>query len=364
MEQILYILFGALIGFGGGLTNFPLWYDVPIPPYGNFLVAVFPFLLGYSVIKHHLFDLKAIASEILVFFIVIVLLVETVLSNSVTETVLRGGFLLISAIIGYLLIQSVYREVESRQEIERLATNLEKANVRLKELDQLKSEFLSLATHQLRSPLAAIKGYASLIMEGSFGVAPKAIQEAAGKIFQSSQGLVQIVEDFLNISRIEQGKMKYEMTPLELNKLIEEVVGELLPNVERAKLKISFNTDNQGPYKTNADPGKIRQVFGNLIDNSIKYTKEGSISVSLSKPSPQTLLVKVSDTGVGMEKETIDKLFEKFSRAKDANQTNTAGTGLGLYVAREMVKAHSGKLWAESEGKGKGSTFLVELKAL
>ena len=365
-HQIGYLLLGALLGFGGGATNFPLMFGFEnyLPVFGIFLTMSSPFIFSYAAIRYNLMNIKVVAVQFLVGVLNLVFLINLILADTVADRFFSGFFLVMVFFLSILLVRSVMQEIRARQEIERLAKDLEKANIRLKELDQLKSEFLSLATHQLRSPLAAIKGYASLIMEGSFGVVSKAIQEAAGKIFQSSQSLVNIVEDFLNISRIEQGKMKYEMTEVDLEALIKEVVGELIPNVERAKLHISFSTDNRGPYKTSADPGKMRQVFGNLIDNAIKYTKEGSISVTLTKPSSEKLLAKVSDTGVGMDAHTIGKLFEKFSRAKDANETNTAGTGLGLYVAKEMAKAHDGKLWAESEGKGKGSTFLVELKSL
>ncbi len=359
--RILYILIGAVLGFGGGATNFLLWYDVPILPVGTFLVAIFPFLFSYAALKHHLFSFKTIATEILVFFIAVALLVQVALSTSALEFILRLLFFIAVTIFGYLLIRSVIKEVEAREQIEKLAKDLEAANVRLKELDQLKSEFVSIASHQLRSPLTAIKGYASLILEGSFGKAPPAIREAVGKILDSSSRLVLIIEDFLNLSRIEQGRMKYDFAPTDIEVMVKSVVGELLPTIKTAGLSISFTTDNQPPYKSNLDAGKIKQVIGNIIDNSIKYTPRGSIEVSLKKLAENKLLITVSDTGIGISKETLPTLFEKFSRAKDASKTNTTGTGLGLYVAKQMVEAHGGRIWAESDGVGKGSRFKVEL---
>jgi hypothetical protein len=209
--QILYIIFGSVLGFGGGLTNFPLWFGISLPPYGNFLVAAFPLLLGYSVLKYKLFNAKTIATELLVFFISISLLVETTLSKSLLEGLLRGGFFIIVSIFGYVLIRSVYREVSQRERIEALAADLEKANVRLTELDRQKSEFVSFATHQLRAPLTAMKGYASLLLEGDMGKLEPQAREGVQRIFDSTETLVSIVNDYLNVSRIELGAMKYRV---------------------------------------------------------------------------------------------------------------------------------------------------------
>jgi signal transduction histidine kinase len=228
----------------------------------------------------------------------------------------------------------------------------------------MKSEFLSLATHQIRGPLTAIKGYASLLIEGSYGKLPHAVTEAVEKIFHSSDSLALLVEDFLNISRIEQGRMKYDFVDTDMEALVREVAGELAPNVSRAKLQFGVSTDGRGPYRAKVDIGKIRQVIANLLDNAIKYTPSGSISIGLEKTSEGKIRIEVSDTGVGIDQVTLPTLFNKFTRAKDASKTNVSGTGLGLYVAKEMVKAHGGRIWAESAGKGHGSIFFVELKAV
>ncbi|MCX6712903.1 MAG: HAMP domain-containing sensor histidine kinase, partial [Candidatus Vogelbacteria bacterium] len=176
--------------------------------------------------------------------------------------------------------------------------------------------------------------------------------------------LVLVIEDFLNITRIELGRIKYDLTEWSFNTLVKNVIGEQKPNIERRGL--SFSYDEDAPeYKVYADQGKVSQVISNLIDNSTKYTKEGSIAVKVSgvtdKDGKKGVRVTVKDTGVGVAPETMPHLFEKFSRAEDASKTNIIGTGLGLYVAKQIMDAHQGKIWAESEGKGKGSTFFVEL---
>jgi len=366
--QILYIILGSILGFGGGLTNFPLWFNIPILPYGNFLVATFPFLLGYSVLKFKLFNAKMIATEILVFFIAIILLVDATLSSSAIEALLKAAVFLVVSIFGYLLIRSVYREVAQREKIELLAKDLQKANDRLRELDKQKTEFISFATHQLRAPLTAIKGYASLVLEGDLGEMSSKVRDAASRIFESSKTLANVVDDYLNVSRIELGSMKYNFEPLDINILVDEIVGELKPNIMKAGLKFDYKVVCEGPWKVSADPDKLKQVISNIIDNSVKYTPAGSLSIVLERVPNEdgTIPVRfsVSDTGIGIAPEVMPKLFQKFSRADNANKQNIHGTGLGLFIASEILKVHKGHVWAESAGEGKGAKFSVELPAV
>jgi signal transduction histidine kinase len=366
--QILYIIFAVVFGFGGGLSNFPLWWGINIPPYGNFLAAAFPFLFGYSILKYKLFNAKTIATEILVFFIAVILLVEATLSTSILEAVLKTGIFIVVSIFGYLLIKSVYREVAQREKIELLAKDLESANQHLRELDKQKTEFISFATHQLRAPITAIKGYSSLIIEGDMGEVSEKVREAVSRVFESSKTMANVIDDYLNVSRIELGSMKYNFEPLDMNTLVNEVAGELKPNIMKEGLKFDYKVVGEGPWTVSADPDKWKQVIANIIDNSVKYTPSGSLSVKLERvPNADgTIPVRfsVTDTGIGIAPEVMPKLFQKFSRADNANKQNIHGTGLGLFIVREIVNAHHGRVWAESAGEGKGSKFIVELPAV
>ncbi|MEI6843594.1 MAG: ATP-binding protein [bacterium] len=369
-KQLKFVILGTTVGFIFGMI-----FDLFLPLIGNYkyiyIGPLFSFsmvaTIAYSITRHHLFDVKVVATESLTFILWVAILVRTLIADTLNDKLVNVGFLVVSIILGIFLIKSVIREVEQREKIEKLAKDLERvnfdlatANDRLKELDQLKSEFLSLATHQIRSPLTAIKGYASLILEGDYGNVPENVRGAVKTIFDSCQNLVLIVGDFLDISRIEQGRMKYDISDFDLKKLVEEVVNEYKPNIERAGLSIHFKFNAKENYTIHADPGKIKQVVGNLIDNSIKYTPHGEIRVRLSEFGKK-IHFAISDTGIGIAKNDIPKLFSKFSRAKDASKTNVVGTGLGLYVARQMIIAMDGKIWVESEGLGQGSTFYVEL---
>lgn len=240
--------------------------------------------------------------------------------------------------------------------------NLETANNRLKELDKQKSEFVSFATHQLRAPLTAMKGYASLILEGDLGEISDALKDAVSRIFESSKTLTNIVDDYLNVSRIELGTMKYTLDKLDLNELVKSVIGELRPNID-SKKEVAFTfSATPGDYVVNADRDKFKQVLANVIDNSLKYTPKGFVNVTLERTG-SNIRFMVKDNGVGIAPEVMPKLFNKFSRANNANTVNIHGTGLGLFVAKDVVLAHHGKIWAESEGEGKGSAFIVELAA-
>lgn len=361
-SQLKLIIISSVFGFIGGNTIVLPIYGYNVVPIGVWFVPLNFLIMTYAIFRYGLISLRIIFTELFSFALIITFLVQTTFAETIEELAFRSLFLIITTIFVYLLIKSVYKEVEAREEIEHLAKDLANANERLKELDKLKSEFVSIASHQLRSPLTAIKGYASLIKDGSFGPVSAGVGEAIDKIFQSSQSLVLMVEDFLNISRIEQGRMKYEMSQMELSILVKEIIDELKPTVEKAGLSLTFSTDKQPPYFVKADKTKIRQVINNLIDNSVKYTPKGSISVTLSKkPAQGKILFAVSDTGIGIDAGTLPHLFSKFTRAKDANKVNVIGTGLGLYIVKEIIQGHGGRVWAESAGKDQGSTFYVEL---
>jgi len=360
--QLLSIIAGTILGFGGGAINFFLWFDIPVPPYGNFAVILFPPLLGYSIIRYKLFTTRTIATELLVLFTVTGVFVQIFLASSLANLILQIIFFLAVALSSYLLLRSVYSGVRTREKLEILTNKLKHANARLKELDRQKSEFLSIATHQLRGPLAGIRGHLSLLADGSYGKIPKKASEVIDRIFSSSGLLVQTVNDFLNVSRIEQGSMQYDMKKFKCVKLVEEVVDELQPVAKNRKLKLTYENKCNGDCEVNADYGKLRHVIFNLTDNAIKYTEKGWVKILVECDAKKGVVrTEISDSGIGINKNEIGGLFEKFVRARGSSGININGTGLGLYVARQMIEAHDGKVWAESKGKGKGSTFIVEI---
>jgi signal transduction histidine kinase len=320
---------------------------------GPALTSVFAIIITYSVFRYRLFSTKAIIAELLVFVLWLILFIRVLLSQAGGERWQNFGLLMISIPIGVLLLRSVRLEVETK---ERLAL----ANTRLTELDRAKTEFLSIATHQLRSPITVIRGYAENLRDGTYGTLSNDALNAATHIAERGRALAGVVDDYLNVSRIELGRMQYQFQTADLQAVASGVVEEFIPIAKSAKLNLSFGTDGRGPYLAKLDTGKIAQVISNLIDNAIKYTSVGSIRIELDRTAQGQILLSVHDTGRGMDAATISSLFQKFSRATEV-QTTISGTGLGLYVAAQLVSAHGGRIWAESEGNGRGSTFFVQL---
>ncbi len=361
-SKLLFVIFGTAIAYLGGLTNFFLWFDINIPPYLTFLVIAFPSVLGYASVRHRLFNFKSAGAELLIFFILSVLFLELMRAQTFVEFVIKIIEFLFVLGLSYFLIKSVHREIENREKGERLARYLANANARLRELDKQKTEFVSIASHQLRSPIAAIKGYASMMNEGAYGKVPKGLKEPLSRILESGQRIAIMVDDFLNVTRIEQGRMSYDMKPHNLFDILCDVINELKVVAKEKGLKLKINKGSKKKVCVVADEGKLKQIFSNLIDNAIKYTHKGGIDVSINvMPEKNKVLVKIKDTGIGIAKEEINNLFQKFNRASNANDENVLGTGLGLYIAREIIKAHEGWVNVESDGIGKGSTFTVEL---
>jgi signal transduction histidine kinase len=331
--------------------------------YGLFGMPLLLAFLGYLVVRYKAFNLKVFGAQALILTLVALIGSQFFFIQSNTNRILTGVTLVILGFVGINLMRSVKREIESREKIEKLAGDLERANDKLKELDQLKSEFLSLATHQIRAPLTAVKGYSSMLLEGDFGVLPEKAKDSLKIIMKSCQNLINIVGDFLNISRIEQGRMVYEKSIFDIAELAKEVLNELKPNVETAGLSLEISIPENSPMKVNADKGKVKQIIGNIIDNAIKYTIKGGINISVFEEQGR-VKIAVKDSGVGIDQSEINKLFNKFSRAREASKTNVHGTGLGLYIAKKMAEAQGGDIKISSLGLGHGTTFTIEFPAV
>ncbi len=364
----LVLLIGSIVGV---IT------DLIMPTYGNFtLFWVGSFYSGYlaisafyGIIRYGLFDIKVVFSQFITFFLWLFMVVKIIFNQSSTDRLIDIILLFLIIISGYLFIKTVKKEITLREKDDILVTDvtvlnqkLEKTNTQLKELDLKKSEFISLATHQLRAPLTAMKGYSSMILDGTFGeIKNPGIEDAVNKISRSTIDLTMIVEDYLNISRIEQGNMRYYFSVIDLVYIIKNIIENVKNLAERKGLIINFNYDSSMEYKVEVDEGKIKQVFLNIIDNAIKYTPEGQINIFISKTKNNNVLVKIEDTGVGISPEILPSLFNKYIRAPESSSINMLGTGLGLFVAGQILKGHNGRAWAESQGKDKGSKFYIEL---
>jgi len=235
---------------------------------------------------------------------------------------------------------------------------LQIVNHKLKKLDAQKTEFLSIASHQLRTPLAAIRGYVDLMIDGSYGETSDKQKDVIGKIHGSLEGLIELVGQLLSVSRIESGKTNVEIESMNLVPICREVADFLSVKAKESGLELTCEVKELPPVL--GDVSKVKEVMMNLTENALKYTDTGTVAIGFIE-EPKFIRVEVRDTGIGLSKENIEKLFQKFSRVESSTVDHT-GTGLGLYVCKRLVDAMGGEIWVESPGLGKGSTFIFRLK--
>lgn len=224
----------------------------------------------------------------------------------------------------------------------------------LEKLDKLKDEFLSIASHELRTPMTAIKGYVSMILEGDYGKIDDNLKEPLDSIGQSTERLINLVNDMLNVSRIEAGRLKFNLAESDMKSIINEVVVSLQPIA--AQKHIVLKSDINTSSTVQVDPDKVKQMLHNLIGNALKFTDEGSITVTM-KEEAQTVLVRIIDTGSGISVEDQAKLFGKFQQISDAQKGKPQGTGLGLYITKQIAQRMGGNVWIEESKVGKGTIF-------
>lgn len=363
IEFLLFSFFTAEF-FGQFLTKIGFLPDSQIEVYGYFGMAVFTIFIGILIVRFKSFHVNLIATQALILALLVLIISEIAFTRNVTSLILISITLLLTGVSGFFLIRSVKREIELREEVEQLATNLSNANDKLKEFDRLKSQFLSMASHDLRAPLTIIRNFISLILEGAYGKLAPAGQEGLQQVFERATDMAKSVETYLDVSRIEQGRMKYDFIDIELLPLIENAVKAFTASAEAKGLKLNAIYDPAlEKAKAKIDVSKMNEVLNNLLDNTIKYTPKGEVNVSVSKVDGIARF-QIKDTGVGMSPTTLKNLFQLFSPGEDSKRINPASTGVGLYVTKAHVEAHKGKVWAESEGVGKGSTFIMELPLL
>lgn len=347
------------------------YYEINL--YSLFLLPVFLVIIIYAVFELDIFNFHMLGTHYLVIGLIILVGGQLFFVNGTTDRLLTIITGVVTIGLSIILFRNLKRESDQRIHIEKLSTEIEQskyrleetnmkledANDKLKGLDKLKTEFVSLASHQLRSPLTAIKGYTSMLAEGDYGEITPQVKEIVERVMESSNNLSLVVEDLLNVTKIEQGGMKYDMAKFDFSELVTNTATDLSVTAENKGLKLISNINKDRKYFVNGDKEKLRQVLINLLDNSMKYTKDGQIEVSISDNKDKVILA-IKDTGAGISKETIGTLFQKFARG-DGAKLNSSGSGLGLYLVREIMEAHKGRVWVESEGVGKGATFFVEL---
>jgi signal transduction histidine kinase len=241
------------------------------------------------------------------------------------------------------------------EENQLIVQQLQKSNEKLKALDETKDEFISMASHQLRTPLTSVKGYVSMVLEGDAGPVNEQQKKLLDQAFFSSQRMVYLIADLLNISRLKTGKFIIDAKPTQLAEVVEGELQQLVNTAKNHHNTLVYNKPPNFPVLM-LDETKIRQVIMNFVDNAIYYTPAGgTVTISLVDRG-ESIELTVTDTGIGVPKAEQHNLFTKFFRADNAKKTRPDGTGLGLFMAQKVIVASGGAILFRSE-EGKGSTF-------
>ncbi|HOW13183.1 MAG TPA: ATP-binding protein [Candidatus Pacearchaeota archaeon] len=366
-EQSFYV-FLALFFYSLNISAaFPA-YKIGIYPIGYLGLPLFTFILAYAITEKNLFP-QVLATDILIAAILIFLFTLLIFPEIEFNFSSRLVFFILVSLLCILLLRSVHQEAKRRIEIENMAIrerklrqDAEKLNEEFKRLDDAKTQFLLATQHHLRTPLTVMRGYLDLIFEGSYGKVPKELKEALDKFQLSVFRLIKIVNELLDVSQFQLGKeIVYLQDNVDLKEILDEVYEELKYEAIQKDIYFNIELPKDNLPKIKADPEKLKVALFNLTDNAIKYTNKGGVCIKVDVLDNKVLIC-IKDTGIGIEKERLPNLFNQiFERGRDAKKSYALGRGIGLFVSSKIIEGHKGKIWAESEGKGKGSTFYVEL---
>ena len=258
----------------------------------------------------------------------------------------------------------IYTELfNSRKDLERRVLErtreLEKLNEELKRLNKMKSDFISSVSHELRKPLTSIKGYASILMAGKLGEVSPVQKERLEKIDKHSNNLVHLINNLLDIARIESGKVQMDIKEMSLKEVLDSVIDIIMPQAKEKNIHIKIDSKIKTD-KIKADQGQLERVFLNLLSNAVKFTPEkGKVSIGIEEKD-DIIEFNIEDTGIGIPRQDMPKVFQEFFRADNALDQNIKGSGLGLSLVKKIVEAHQGKIWFDSElGKGTRFSFTI-----
>ena len=329
---------------------------------GDYSSIILLGFIAYAIVKRDLFGIKVILTTLLVSLITLLLGLDIfIFTQEIISKLYKGLVLVVFIYFGYLLIRSVLREIEMRERIKRAYDIEKKAREQIEELTEAKTQFIMATQHHLRTPLTSMIGFLDLLFGGTYGKVPAKIKQALLKFESSTKRLIRVVDELLDISQFQLGKEVVSLEPgTDILPILKEVIEELQFEVEYRDLYLKLQKIGKVP-KIKADSEKLKVGLFNIVDNAIKYTRKGGVTVTLQKVGAN-VQISVKDTGIGLDSEKARVLFKSaFVRGKEAKKVHDYGRGIGVYITGHIVKAHHGRIWAESPGEDKGSTFFIEL---
>ncbi len=355
-KQLMFLLIGVTSMF---LLIIPLNFIFPaifqntkFIPYSAFFTFPFVAFTAYSIYKHRLFNIKVVGTAILTFLLAVITFAEIIFADTLSLIIFRSSIFLLVIIVGINLLRGVLKEVNQREKIEKLAGELKVAN-------EGQANLMHIMNHQIKGRLGNAKNIFAELLTDDYGKVTDEAKFIIQKGLEETNEGVNYVQNILKGISAETGNLPYEMTRIDVRDVITKVVEKQKQFAEKKGLDFAF-TAAEGDYAMTGDSLQLGEAIKNIIDNSINYTPSGKISVDL-KQKGKTILFTIKDTGVGLSNDDKASLFKAGGRGKESIKINVNSTGYGLSFVKGVVEAHKGKVWAESEGKGKGSEFYVEL---
>ncbi|HEY4499682.1 MAG TPA: ATP-binding protein [Candidatus Paceibacterota bacterium] len=397
--QLLFIFISVMFAIIGIFINYLLWYDIVVPPLGGLLIPFFVLGLFYGITKHHLFNIRIIATELFIFAIWTFLFVRILLAVSFEERIFDAGMFAIIFLFGLSIIRSVWNEVAHRERSEALSRQLDKANAKLRdlnvnlqdkvdqqtkeikkayevekkarieleEIDKAKDEFILTMQHHLRTPLTIIKGYLHMTLAKKLMLLDGEAKTYLNKIAEGIERISRLINELLDISELKAGENVLKTGPTNIKSILEDIRLELISEIERKKIKYEIHFENGAENLIlNIDAHKLKEALYNILDNAVKYTEQGSVitlcSIVSDSHQQKAFRISIQDTGIGIPKEELPIIFEHyFQRGRLARAINIAGRGIGLLLSKKIIELHKGTIQAESGGEGKGATFIITL---
>jgi signal transduction histidine kinase len=349
--QIRNTLLAGLIGFSGGITNF-FPQVINIYPFGNYFVLLYVFFMSYGVLKYKLLSKRIISAQLFAGAIVLIFLFNLLQPDSLGNWLVKFLLFILILFFAIFLVRGVYREVKQREEIEKLAKDLKIAN-------EGQASLMHFMNHQVKGRFGNAKNIFAELLTDDYGVMPPDAKPLLEKGLDETNLGINYVQNILKGASAENGTLPIEMKPIDFRKVVEVAATKQRPYAEAKGLSFELKMQDSD-YSMSGDELQLGEAVRNLIDNSINYTQQGSIAVILGAVG-KTIRFMVKDTGFGLTDEDKTKLFKSGGRGAESLKVNTNSTGYGLVFVKGVVEAHKGKVWAESAGRGKGSTFIVEL---
>lgn len=360
--QINYVIFGTLISTLIGVTTnliMPYLQIYTLNWMGQIGIIAMIGSISYSILRHRLFQVKVVATQFIVFILCTSLFARVLFSTARSDFLVNASFFFISLVIGFLLVKSVISEVEQRQRLEVLTANLEEVNNKLADANIQQENLIHFITHQIKGFLAKSRDIYSMVLEGEYGTIPETLIPIMQEGLASETKGVEVVKEILDGANLKRGTMRYTMTEFNMTELVQEIIETQKKIAEDKGLTMEVTIDDKKCI-VYGDHDQLAHVIRNVIDNSIKYTPTGGLTVTLAEKN-DVVMLSVKDTGVGVTDEDRGALFTAGGRGKNSIKVNVDSTGYGLFIVKQIVDAHKGKIWVESEGQGKGTTFFIEL---